>query len=388
MRGGGPSYSLPVRLTRRRLNRATLARQRLLRRERLPVVDAVRELVALQAQEPASPYVALWNRLDGFDPAELDAAFTDGEIVKATLMRITLHAVHAEDYTAFHEAMLANLRASRLNDRRFTSTGLTRDAVDAVAPHLIEFASRPRTVPELEAMLAERLEGSPEKPAWWALKTFAPLAHSPTGGPWSFGRRPSYLAAPSQPPRIAPDESLRRLVWRYLEGFGPATARDFGQFAMQRQTETKHALLAMADELVTLEGPDGKVLFDVPEAPLPDETTPAPPRLMAMWDSILLAYADRSRVIPEEYRSLVIRRNGDVLPTLLVDGYVSGVWRTVDAGIEATAFHQLTDEAWDGLAREARTLRRLLTGRDEAVYGRYAHWWSKLPSAETRVLTG
>ena len=109
---------------------------------------------------------------------------------------------------------------------------------------------------------------------------------------------------------------------------------------------------------------------------------------MAMWDSVLLAYADRSRIIPPEYRQLVIRRNGDVLPTLLVDGYVCGVWRPIGEGIEALAFHRLADGAWDGLATEARGLVGLLAEREPSAYGRYAHWWSTLPSAETRVLPG
>ena len=124
-----------------------------------------------------------------------------------------------------------------------------------------------------------------------------------------------------------------------------------------------------------------------PAHPAPSEDTPAPPRLMAMWDSVLLAYADRSRVIPPEYRKLDARMNGDVLPTLLVDGYVAGVWRAVEGGIEATAFHPLSDEAWDGLASEARVLITFLARRDPQVYGRYNHWWAKLPApAEVRLL--
>src|SRR5207247_7818759 len=87
----------PVRLTARQLNRATLGRQLLLRRKRLGVVEAARRVVALQAQEPASPYIALWNRLTDFDPADLDRAFADHAIVKATLMRITMHAVDRTD---------------------------------------------------------------------------------------------------------------------------------------------------------------------------------------------------------------------------------------------------------------------------------------------------
>jgi hypothetical protein len=114
---------------------------------------------------------------------------------------------------------------------------------------------------------------------------------------------------------------------------------------------------------------------------------------MAMWDSTLMAYTDRSRVTPPGYRKLVRRMNGDVLPTLLVDGYVAGVWRAVQDGIEATAFHALDGFAWEGLAAEARALVPLLADRKPEVYGPYHHWWAKLagaelPDAETRLLPG
>jgi hypothetical protein len=374
-------------LTLRDLNRATLARQLLLRRERLDVVHAVRRVVAIQAQEPPSPYVALWNRLAPLDPAALDAAFATRAVVKATLMRITLHAVDAHDYPVFHDAMLPTLRASRLVDRRFTSTGLSAADVDALAPAVVAFASDPRRNAEVEAMLAERLGAAPEPGVWWALRTFAPLVHAPTGGPWAFGPRPSYVAAPPKPPGGDPSLALQTLIHRYLEGFGPASAEDFAQFAMHKRTTVRQALSAMAGTLTTLEGPGGRELYDVPGAPLPGGDTPAPPRLMAMWDSVLLAYADRSRVIPDQYRPLVIRRNGDVLPTLLVDGHVAGVWRPVEGAIEARAFHRLSDDAWDGLAHEARELLAFLAGRGPTPYGgRYGRWWPTLPAGEPRVL--
>jgi Winged helix DNA-binding domain len=374
-------------LTARRLNRATLGRQLLLAREPLDVAAAVRRLAALQAQEAASPYIALWNRLAGFDPADLDAAYADRTIARATLLRITSHAVHAEDYPAFYNAMAPSLRAARLHDRRFTSSGLTIADADALLPHLLEFATQPRGKAEVEDLLEARL-GDRNPRAWWALRTFAPLWHAPTGGPWSFGSRSSFVAAPVQLPPEDQDASIQWLLRRYLEAFGPATAADFAQFTLLTRAVARDALGALAGELERLEGPDGAELFDVPGGPLPAEDTPAPPRLLPMWDSTLFAYFDRSRVIPPDYRRLVIRNNGDALPTLLVDGYVAGVWRPVEGGIEATAFHRLPEEAWTGLAAEAAALAAFLAGRDPAVYRRYRHWWDKLPSTEVRVLPG
>ncbi|WP_367138182.1 winged helix DNA-binding domain-containing protein [Saccharothrix sp. HUAS TT1] len=375
-----------MRISARGLNRATLGRQALLRREALAVGDAVRRVVAIQAQHPASPYVALWNRVAGFDPAALDAAFADGTLVKATLMRITLHVVHGSERQVLHTALRPTLRGSRLGDRRFTSSGLSAADADALVPPLLEFAARPRAVAEFEAWLGERL-GVPPKGVWWALRTYAPLAHVPTGGPWSFGHRPSY-ATVGPIASATPDECLPTLVRRYLEGFGPASVADVAQFALVQRSRVRAALLALADAVERHEGPGGVELFDVPGALLPHEDTPAPPRLMAMWDSTLLAHADRTRVIPPEYRKAVIRANGDVLPTLLVDGLVAGVWRPVEGGVEATAFHPLPEDAWDGLAAEARSLVAFLADREPRPYRRHDHWWTALPAAEVRLLPG
>ncbi|WP_328886507.1 winged helix DNA-binding domain-containing protein [Streptomyces sp. NBC_00316] len=379
-----------MRITARELNRSTLARQLLLRREASGVADAVRRVVALQAQQAASPYLALWNRVADFEPARLDAHFADHTVVKSTLMRITLHAVHADDHKVFHEAMQPSLRAARLGGR-FMASGLTVEDADTLVPELLAFADRPRTAAEYENWLEQRLGAPPKSGAWWGLRHYAPLLHAPTAPPWSFGHRPSYVAPRTRPVLADPDvsaESLRKLVLRYLQGFGPASVADVAQFALVQRARARKALQALAGELERLEGPDGEELFDIPGAPRPDGDTTAPPRLMAMWDSILLAYSDRSRVIPPDYRPLVIRVNGDVLPTLLADGHVAGVWRPAEGGIEATAFHPLPDEVWEQLAVEARSLASFLADREPEVYRRYGHWWSKLPNAGARLLPG
>jgi hypothetical protein len=378
----GRAYSRAVRLTNRQLNRSTLARQALLRRERVSLEDAIRGAVALQAQDSASPYIALWNRIDDFDPVELDAAYRSREIVRATLMRITLHAVHRDDYAMLHGAMVRRLR-DRVHDRRFTDSGLSLAELDALIPVVADRLSVPHTVPEIEAVLEEHLGASPHKGVWWAMKQFAPLHHAPSGAPWSFGPRNAFMAAGGAPQD--PSDALKAFLRRYLEAFGPATRQDFGQFTLQTQAAIKPALESMEDSLEIHEGPDGEILYDVGGGLIPDEDTPVPPRLMAMWDSILLAYADRTRVIPEAYRKIMIRRNGDVLPTLLVDGYVAGVWRPIDGGIEATAFRQLSRENWDGLGREAHGLLAMLE-RDPKVYSRYQRWWESIDGIETRML--
>ncbi len=374
-----------MRLTARQLNRATLARQLLLERARLSVVEAVHASVALQAQEPPSPYLALWNRVAGFDPADLDRAFSDHAVVKATLMRVTLHAVEASDYPLFHEAMQTTLRGARLNDARFRASGLTPEDADRFLPEVVAFAASPRTNADAEAWLDDRLGETPKPGVWWAYRQFGPFVHAPSGGAWSFGPRPSYVAA-RQRRSGDHDAALAHLVRRYLEGFGPATVQDVAAFGLIHRPLVRRGIQALGDRIVRLEGPKGEELLDVRDGLLPPEDSPAPPRLLPMWDSVLLAHNDRTRIVPSDHRRVVTRSKGDTLPTILVDGCVAGVWRPLDDGIELTAFTKLTDETWAGLEAEARALLAFLATRERRIYTRYARWWQSLPAAEVRLV--
>jgi hypothetical protein len=282
--------------------------------------------------------------------------------------------------------MQGPLRAARLNDPRFLRSGLTAADAAALLPDVAAFAERPRSNAEMEAWLDERVGETPKPGIWWAMRHYGPFVHAPTGAAWSFGPRPVYRRAPHLDRPAARIDAIRALARRYLEGFGPASIADIGQFSMLGRTSLREALDPVLDTFVRHSGPSGEALLDVRGGKLPGEDTPAPPRLMAMWDSVLLAYADRSRIIPPADKANVTRTNGDTLPSLLVDGRVAGVWRPVDGAIEATAFHRLDDDAWAGLESEAGPMLALLGPRDPNVYSRYARWWANLPAAEVRIL--
>ena len=135
----------------------------------------------------------------------------------------------------------------------------------------------------------------------------------------------------------------------------------------------------MTAELVTVRDEAGRLLYDVPDGLLPPGDTPAPVRFLPMWDSLLLAYHDRSRVIPEAYRRTVIRSNGDFLPTFLVDGRVAGLWRAdvLDGRSRVTPlpFEPLGAAVDEEVAEEARRLEQFIEPLEPAVYARYANIW-------------
>src|SRR5207253_2002040 len=146
-------------LTLRELNRALLARQMLLARQRIGVVDAVERLACLQGQWPPSPYVALWTRLFGFSRERLSAEIDRGAIVKATLMRATLHLVSAREYPAYSLATLEG----RFGAWRPPAGPALAD-LDKLHRSVMTFAAKtPRTRVEIREFIADHLPPSAAK---------------------------------------------------------------------------------------------------------------------------------------------------------------------------------------------------------------------------------
>jgi hypothetical protein len=373
-----PKPRYPI-LTTRQLNRATLARQLLLAPANLDPVAAIEQVGGLQAQEPASPYIALWSRLRPFDPVGLERAFSERRLVKATLMRVTLHAVSRGDYAPFLQVLRPMLGSVRRTD---LST-LDGPVLDEIADAVLEFASRPRSSVELRDEAA-RLSGAPGEEAWWRVRRRRAFVYVPTGDPWSFGRRPFLAAAsawlhddPALTGELPVDRSAERFVRRYLGAFGPATAADLSNWSGVSLATVRPGLdrVEAAGELARYSDEAGRTLLDLVGAALPDPDVPAPPRLLPMWDSVLLAHHDRTRVLPQPYRPVVIARNGDVLPTFLVDGQVAGLWWAEPDGGRARVvlepFAPIPARERAALDDEAERLAAFLSEREPAAYGRY-----------------
>jgi len=303
-------------LTLRELNRALLARQLLLEPRKLNVQQAVERICAIQAQWPQSPYLALWTRLVGFRKEQLTRALEQRKVVKSQLFRITLHMTSARDYPYYAAVWLPAARE--------TTPGVDRKTLERLSREVKKLATKaPVTHEQIADVAADRMGGFR-----WRTRTLTPLVHLLPSGTWSHYGRAELQAMETVlgvelPPR---EQGAERLVARYLAAFGPATQEDLLRFAGVRVADVRAGLDSV--ELRKFRDERGRVLLDLPRAPLPDGESPAPVRFLPKWDSSILAYAppERTRILPEKFRSTVIRKNGDVLPTVLVDGFVAATW--------------------------------------------------------------
>ncbi len=107
--------------------------------------------------------------------------------------------------------------------------------------------------------------------------------------------------------------------------------------------------------LVTFRDEQGAELFDLPTAPRPGGVVPAPVRLVAEFDNLVLSHADRSRVISTQDTKRLYTINGVIPGPVLIDGFVAGMWRLARSRDAATLTIELFGPVrqGDAAARDA-----------------------------------
>jgi hypothetical protein len=341
------------------LNRATLARQLLLARKRLAVPKAVSQLLAVQAQLARPPFIGLWSRIDGFTREMLSAALHGRTIVRATMMRGTLHLVTTADYVALRACLQPGLEAglqSILGDR-LSGTDMTRVAERAAA-----FFEAPHSFDDARKHLIAQFPEGDERAMGYAMRLRLPLVQVPTETVWAFPGQAHFVSAHSwigRSPQPSCDPDV--LVERYLAAYGPATVKDAQTWL--GVPGVKEAMVRLRPSLRVFRGPKSAELFDLPAAPRPPADTPAPVRFLPDYDSTLIARADE-RLLAAAHRRAVFLPGLRVLPTFLVNGRVAGTW-TIErtkgtATVSLSAFVPLSRVVRSELEEEGEALARFI----------------------------
>lgn len=370
---------MPV-LTRRELNRATLARQLLLAREDRPPLEAIAHLVGLNAQDPDPPYVALWSRLERFAIDDLTALMAGRSAVRGTFLRGTQHTVTAGDYRWIRPLLQPMLERLQRSAFRRATEGIDLPALLAGARAVIRSADGV-TRPELGRALAGLHPGYDPAALARSAQFLLPVLHPPPDSTW--GRRgptPFVLAEDWLGGSLDEHAPVERLVLRYLAAFGPSTARDVA--AWSGLTRLREVVDGLRPRLATFRDDAGRELVDLPDAPRPRGETEAPVRFLAALDNVLLGHHDRRRIVTDEQRRHVFLE-----ASLTVDGFVRGLWRirrhAGTATVVVRLFDRLSAAERDAVAGEALALARFAApdadAHDLVELGLDAPWPSDTP---------
>jgi hypothetical protein len=344
-----------VTLTRRALNRALLARQMLLKREPLAPLEAMERLVAMQAQQLRPPFIGLWTRLEGFQSPMLDALLRERKVVRATLLRATLHMLSARDYLAFRQTMQPALTAAMQSILKTRAAELDIDAVAAAAVR--RFRGAPQTFQQLRESLVAEFPGLDERAMGYLARTCIPLVMTPDASGSTFTLAAEWLGC-----AVPATGRVDDLMLRYLAAFGPATVADAQTWS--GLGKLKPVFERLRPKLAVFRDENGRELFDAAGAPLPPEETPAPVCFLPGFDNVILGHADRSRIIADEHRPRVVTRNLQVLPVVLVDGFAAGTWSIAQtktkAALEVALFGSVTARVRKDMEAEASRLMDFL----------------------------
>jgi len=327
----------PDVLSRQALNRALLDRQLLLRPVPMPaagardgqaraerVIETVEHLVGLQAQAPFPPYYGLWSRLAGFRPSDLAGLLLSRQVVRIALMRGTIHLVSARDCVALRPLVQPAVDRGMTVLLSRQLAGVDTAALAAAGRILVE--ERPMTFSELGAALSAQWPQHPPAALAQGVRALVPLVQVPPRAVWGAAGQAAHTSAETwlgRPLEAGP--SLERLVTRYLAAFGPASVADAQ--AWSGLTRLREVTDRLRPGLRVFRDERGTELFDLPDAPRPEPDTPAPVRLVAEFDNLVLSHADRARIISEPNRRRMFTRNGIFPGTVLVDGFVAGMWK-------------------------------------------------------------
>lgn len=352
-------------LSLRALNRALLDRQMLLRPVPLPdagpraerVIETIEHLAGLQAQAPFPPYYGLWSRLAGFRPGDLAELILSRRVVRIALMRGTIHLVSARDCLTLRPLVqpVLDRGMSAVYGRQLV--GVDHGALAAAARILLE--EKPRTFSELGALLHGRWPDHAPTALAQGVRALVPLVQVPPRAVWGAAGQAAHTSAESWlGGSLEASPRQEDLVTRYLAAFGPATVMDMQ--AWSGLTRLREAVERLRPGLRTFRDEQGAELFDLPDAPRPDPGVPAPVRLVAEFDNLILSHADRARIISEASRKRIFTRNGIFPGTVLVDGFVVGMWRLARsrraAALIIEMFEPLGDRDRDAIIAEGGRL--------------------------------
>jgi len=335
-----------------------LERQLLLSRSTKPALDTIRHLVGLQAQAPNAPYVGLWSRLAGFGHTELSDLVNNRQAVRIPVMRGTIHLVTADDALTLRPLTQIVLTRA-FNSQAFARNlaGLDLDPVLAIARELA--ADRPLTRTEVVRQLSERWPGYDAASLGYAFTYLLPLVQVPPRGIW--GQTGPVAWTPVQTwlgTKLSQPHPLDRLILRYLAAFGPATVADIQTWS--GLTRLREVADQLKPGLRTFKDPSGNELLDLPDAPRPEEDTPAPPRFLPEYDNVLFSYADRNRANPAGNEIPLAPGNGGRCGTILIDGTFGATWQLDLKNTAATLlirpFTTLSADNQTAITDEARKL--------------------------------
>lgn len=345
--------------------RLRLVAQGLASAERQSLPETAEQLVAIQAQDPASAGWTVGLRT-GCTEGDIRKALGERRLVRSWSLRATIHLMVREDVYGLIDLAAPRIRAA--HQREYLRHGLMEEVIQRSQAVLQERFHRQPTLTRKDVVALWKQAGLPTEGVRSNLLVYRAGMDGALGMAGVQGKDPVYVWMPEYLPRkeepLPREEALAKLALRYVQGYGPVTAADFAWWAGCTLTEARAAVEALSGELASfaIEKQTYWMPKGMGEALEPEEGRV---HLLAPFDPLLMGYADRMAMVDKEgWQRICGNGNGILSPTLAVDGQVAGTWkRTIgkkDVTVEVTPWGPLPKKLRQKVEAEAERYARYL----------------------------
>jgi hypothetical protein len=304
--------------------------------------EVVSRLGAIQAQDRSSAKWAIGLRARSSSERDIEEAVTSRRITRTWLMRGTLHFVATEDLRWILQLVAPRVMAAsrRREHQLHLDGGIFERSAALFSEALVDGPIARRAAMELLEENGISTEGGRGYHILWHLALTGLLCFGPMeGGEPTFVLLDQWAPSPiSRTPRRPSVE----LVRRYFQGHGPAKTEDLAAWSGLPVSMIRDAIDTIDSSLVE-NSVDGERYWSVAVQPPPFNDDRL--YLLPAFDEYIIGYRDRNAILDDHHTNAVLSRNGIFYPTLVIDGKVKGIWKTMsrkdEVIVEARPFSTL-----------------------------------------------
>lgn len=280
----------------------------------VPTVDftqALTQTIGVQAQQLRQAEVGLALQVPSLTHDALLTAYQNNDVVRTWAQRWTYQLLTKADWALMIAARLPEqLPTTYFQNQRDLFVGVAQDLIQTL--DTVDTLSKTQVDAQLDELAGKKLL-SQERYVIFQLAahagafTFVPKA----GNQYELRAQHNEL--------IDPDEAIKQLMPRYLDGFGPASLADFCKWAGLSISRVRPLWQAASRDWLAV-GEQRFVAHPPVATALPEVI------LTAGFDAALTGYVDKTWLVDSTHQSQLWTKNGILNPLVIVNGNVVGTW--------------------------------------------------------------
>ncbi len=341
------------------------------------LIEVSDALCGVNSQNFRDSYLTYWARASGFSEKKLLSSIKpSGALSRTWTVRGTVHTFPTRDYN-IHAFGGPAERALKNHDRYARQLGVPgrEERIKRLYEPLLDEIGREKVTTDfVNQFISSKLEEIGVKghralsrgwtkerimgPTWEGVMEMSYMGilsnagRKGSGNLWMNTRH--WLGSNNREPDY--EESATALVLKYIQKYGPVTFSDIAYWTGHRKDFLKTVLENLGSSVQKFDLGKPTVKYYSTAELESDYQKPPHAIILPRFDSLMMSYMDKSRLLDPKFKDLVSAKAGIINPTILLDGFVQGIWRKEQKGkklkITVVTFRNFSDKSKKAVERK------------------------------------